>query len=126
MNNHKSEYGVIQTIRFMIRQAVKEAPAVLVWLVVDAILALILQLLELYVTPVLLRDIEEQIALKEQCDMLNAKGIKFLLSNSSCEFIEDLYKDYIIDHVDAKRAINVKPEKRGEIQEVLVRNYELD
>ena len=65
MNNHKSEYGVIQTIRFMIRQAVKEAPAVLVWLVVDAILALILQLLELYVTPVLLRDIEEQIALKE-------------------------------------------------------------
>ena len=46
--------------------------------------------------------------------------------NSSCEFIEDLYKDYIIDHVDAKRAINVKPEKRGEIQEVLVRNYELD
>ena len=64
MNNHKSEYGVIQTIRFMIRQAVKEAPAVLVWLVVDAILALILQLLELYVTPVLLRDIEEQIALK--------------------------------------------------------------
>ena len=69
---------------------------------------------------------EEQIALKEQCDMLNAKGIKFLLSNSSCEFIEDLYKDYIIDHVDAKRAINVKPEKRGEIQEVLVRNYELD
>ena len=35
MNNHKSEYGVIQTIRFMIRQAVKEAPAVLVWLVVD-------------------------------------------------------------------------------------------
>ena len=69
---------------------------------------------------------EEQIALKEQCDALNAKGIKFLLSNSSCEFIEDLYKDYIIDHVDAKRAINVKPEKRGEIQEVLVRNYELD
>lgn len=65
MNNHKSEYGVIQTIRFMIRQAAKEAPAVLVWLVVDAILALILQLLELYVTPVLLRDIEEQIALKE-------------------------------------------------------------
>ena len=38
MNNHKSEYGVIQTIRFMIRQAVKEAPAVLVWLVVDAII----------------------------------------------------------------------------------------
>lgn len=65
MNNHKSEYSVIQSTLFMIRQAAKEAPAVLVWLVVDAILALILQLLELYVTPVLLRDIEEQIAIKE-------------------------------------------------------------
>lgn len=69
---------------------------------------------------------QEQIALKEQCDALNAKGIKFLLSNSSCPFIEDLYKDYIIEHVNAKRAINANPEKRGEIKEVLVRNYELD
>ena len=49
-------------------------------------------------------------------------------ASSSCFPIRpaNLYKDYIIDHVDAKRAINVKPEKRGEIQEVLVRNYELD
>lgn len=69
---------------------------------------------------------QEQIALKEQCDALNAKGIKFLLSNSSCPFIEDLYKEYIIEHVNAKRAINANPEKRGEIKEVLVRNYELD
>lgn len=69
---------------------------------------------------------QEQIALKEQCDALNAKGIKFLLSNSSCPFIEDLYKDYIVEYVNAKRAINANPEKRGEIKEVLVRNYELN
>ena len=49
-----------------------------------------------------------------------------MLSNSSCPFIEDLYKDYIIEHVNAKRAINANPEKRGDIKEVLVRNYELD
>ena len=65
MKNHKSEYSVIQTVLFMIRQAAKEAPTVLVWLVADAILALILQLLELYVTPVLLRDMERQIAWNE-------------------------------------------------------------
>lgn len=65
MNHHKSEYSVIQSVLFMIRQAAKEAPFVLVWVVADALLALILQLLELYVTPVLLRDIEGQIALKE-------------------------------------------------------------
>lgn len=71
-------------------------------------------------------DEKEQIALKEQCDVLTAKGVKFLLSNSLCTFIEDLYKDYIIEYVDAKRAINANPEKRGAIKEVLVRNYELD
>ena len=69
---------------------------------------------------------QEQIVLKEQCDALNAKGIKFLLSNSACPFIEELYKEYIIEHVNAKRTINANPEKRGEIEEVLVRNYELD
>ena len=71
-------------------------------------------------------DEKEQIALKEQCDALNAKGIRFLLSNSSCPFIEELYQDYIIEHVGAKRTINVIPEKRGEIKEVLVRNYGID
>jgi len=69
---------------------------------------------------------EEQIALKEQCDILSRRGIKFLLSNSSCDFIEDLYGEYIVTKVGAKRAINSNAEKRGEIDEVLVRNYELD
>ncbi len=69
---------------------------------------------------------EEQIALKKQCDLLDRRGVKFLLSNSSCKFIEDLYSEYIITKVGAKRAINAKPDKRGEVDEVLVRNYELD
>lgn len=71
-------------------------------------------------------DEQEQIALKEQCDILNSRGIKFLLSNSSCPFIEDLYKEYKIEHVRAKRAINSKADKRGAVEEVLVRNYELN
>lgn len=71
-------------------------------------------------------DEQEQIALKEQCDILNSRGIKFLLSNSSCPFIEDLYKDYKIEHVRAKRAVNSKADKRGAVEEVLVRNYELN
>lgn len=69
---------------------------------------------------------KEQIILKKQCDALNKRGINFLLSNSSCEFIIDLYKDFIVEKVAAKRAINVKPDKRGAIDEVLIRNYELN
>lgn len=65
----------------------------------------------------------EQIELKRQCDLLDKRGIKFLLSNSCCEFIENLYSGYIIERVSAKRAINAKADKRGAIDEVLVRNY---
>lgn len=68
---------------------------------------------------------QEQIELKRQCDLLDKRGIKFLLSNSCCDFIEDLYRDYLIERVPAKRAINAKGDKRGVIDEVLVRNYEI-
>ena len=50
--------------------------------------------------------------------------MKFLLSNSKTDFILDLYKDYKIEIVKAKRAINSKGELRGEVDEVLIRNYE--
>lgn len=66
---------------------------------------------------------EEQIRLKTVCDKLNEKGIRFLLSNSSTDFIKDLYADYRIEIVKAKRAINSNGDKRGEIDEVLVMNF---
>lgn len=68
---------------------------------------------------------DEQIRLKDTCDMLNKRGVKFLLSNSATDFIKDLYeKDYIIRTIQAKRVINSKSDKRGEIDEVLVMNFE--
>ncbi len=66
----------------------------------------------------------EQVRLKRTCDTLNEKGIKFLLSNSATDFIFELYKGYKIETIQAKRAINSDPNKRGEIDEVLVRNFE--
>lgn len=69
-------------------------------------------------------DRNEQIRLKALCDELNSKGIKFLLSNSCTDFILDLYNDYRIEIVKAKRAINSKGDLRGEVDEVLIRNYE--
>lgn len=67
---------------------------------------------------------EQQIELKNECLKLNNKGIKFLLSNSSCEFIEELYKDdFNIKIIKAKRVLNSDGNKRGEIDEVLISNY---
>lgn len=69
-------------------------------------------------------DMYEQVRLRDLCNKLNEKEINFLLSNSATQFIEDLYKDYKISYVKANRSINSNAKKRGEIDEVLIRNYE--
>jgi DNA adenine methylase len=66
---------------------------------------------------------EQQIELKEMCDRLDQKGIRWLLSNSSAPLILDLYQDYKIEFVQANRAINSQGKKRGKVTEFLVRNY---
>lgn len=70
----------------------------------------------------------EQKRLKALCDKLDDRGVKFLLSNSATDFILELYGDekreYKIEIVKARRAINSKGNKRGKVDEVLVRNYE--
>jgi DNA adenine methylase len=69
-------------------------------------------------------DMFDQIRLREVCDILNEKGAKFLLSNSSSPFIKDQYEKYKITTVKAIRAINSNGLDRGEIDEVLIRNYD--
>ena len=69
-------------------------------------------------------DIFDQVRLREFCDQINEIGAKFLLSNSSAKFIKDQYQNYSIKTVKANRAINSNGAHRGEIDEVLIRNYE--
>ncbi|KYG90628.1 hypothetical protein A0U40_06545 [[Bacillus] sp. KCTC 13219] len=68
---------------------------------------------------------DDQVRLKLLCDKLNSKGVKFLLSNAKTDFILDLYKEYTIEIVRAKRNVNSDSSKRGEVDEVLIRNYDI-
>lgn len=63
-----------------------------------------------------------QVELKEECDKLTQQGIRFVQSNSDCDEIRELYKEYKIKTVKAKRRINSVAKKRGEINEVLIYN----
>ncbi len=67
---------------------------------------------------------EDQIRLRECCDALDKRGVKFLLSNSATDFIKEQYAGYYITIVQAQRNINSVGSRRGNIDEVLVRNYE--
>ncbi len=53
---------------------------------------------------------------------LKRRGSHVLLSNSDPEddFFEQLYQEFRIDHVLAKRAINAKGDKRGAVGELLI------
>lgn len=68
-------------------------------------------------------DIDMQKRLKEVCDELNDRQVMFMLSNSDTDFINNLYAEYSITKVYARRQINSVAAKRGKITEVLVKNY---
>lgn len=72
----------------------------------------------------------EQIALGELFSELNQKGVKQMLSNSDPKnhnpkdhFFDDLYNNFQISRVPARRAINSAGDKRHAINEIVVTNY---
>ena len=66
----------------------------------------------------------EQLRLRDVCNRLSERGIKFLLSNSASDFIREIYSDYNIHIVQAKRSVNSNSSRRGQVDEFLIRNYE--
>lgn len=68
-------------------------------------------------------DMEDQQELLELCKSLDEKGIKFMLSNSSAPILRDMYQDFRIQTVYTARSINSKGSERGEIPEIVVRNF---
>ncbi len=71
----------------------------------------------------------EQIRLKDFCSKLDALNHNWILSNSDVKgkdendnFFDDLYSDFSIQRVEAKRSINANPEKRGKLTELLITN----
>lgn len=72
---------------------------------------------------------KNQEELRDVCVELDKKGVKFLLSNSATSYIKEIYdaslfKVLKVEIVKAKRNINSNGNKRGEVDEVLIRNYE--
>ena len=74
---------------------------------------------------------DSQRELGEYYKRISNKGAKAILSNSDPKnedpddnFFDDLYGDFNIERVKAKRSINSNGKKRGAINEILVTNYQ--
>lgn len=72
---------------------------------------------------------KEQIELANFIESISEKGANILASNSDPKnsdkednFFDDLYSNFEIERVSASRMINAKPDKRGNISEILISN----
>lgn len=73
---------------------------------------------------------ENQVELANLAKKLDKMEAFFLLSNSDPKntikddnFFDELYSQFQIDRVFARRAINSNPDRRGKISELLIQNY---
>lgn len=72
----------------------------------------------------------EQIRLRDFCQKLEDLDHNWMLSNSDVKgknpndnFFDDLYANFSIERVEAKRSINANPSKRGKLNELLITNF---
>ena len=72
---------------------------------------------------------DEQVRLRDFCTKLDGLNHHWILSNSDVKgvdktnnFFDDLYSDFFIKRVNAKRSINSNAKKRGLLKELLITN----
>jgi DNA adenine methylase len=75
-------------------------------------------------------DDNSQIRLRDFCKKIDAMGYNWIVNNSDVKgknaddtFFDELFVDYNITRVKAKRSINANADKRGELNELLITNY---
>ena len=68
-------------------------------------------------------DKDEQRRLAKVYKELDQRGCYVMLSNHNTKLINELYKDYNIHVIEAKRNINSDGKKRGKVEEVIITNY---
>ena len=67
------------------------------------------------------RDMQEK--LRDVCLELDKKWVFVMVSNHNTDFIRDIYKNFRLEVVKAKRNVNSKWDWRWEIEEVVILNY---
>ncbi len=65
----------------------------------------------------------EHRALADTFAALDRQGCRVMLSNSDTPLVRELYRNFRVEGIAARRAINSAPTKRGPVGEVLVLNY---
>jgi DNA adenine methylase len=65
----------------------------------------------------------DQTALAKQVAEISKRGAKVMVSNSDTTLVRTLYRGYDIQEIKAARAVNSKATARGDVIELVIRNY---
>lgn len=68
-------------------------------------------------------DKKEQARLRDVFKELSDRGVFVMASNANTEYVQELYKDFNIHVINARRSINSKGDGRGKVEEVIITNY---
>ena len=68
-------------------------------------------------------DKKEQERLRDVIKELTKRGVLIMASNANTPFVQELYKDFNIHVIEARRSINSKGDGRGKVGEVIITNY---
>ncbi len=66
---------------------------------------------------------KEQEKLRDVIRELTGRGVLVMASNANTPFIREIYKDFNIHIVEARRNINSKGNGRGKVEELIITNY---
>ena len=66
---------------------------------------------------------KEQERLRDVVKELTERGVLVMASNANTEYIQEIYKDFNIHVVHARRSVNSKGNGRGKVEEVIITNY---
>ena len=68
----------------------------------------------------------EQVCLRDLCLELHRRGVRVMASNSDTAFVRALYAEDVfrVETVRAPRLVNRDADKRGDVNELLITNYE--
>ena len=67
---------------------------------------------------------DEQRRLASVFKELDKRGCYVMLSNHNTLLVNELYKEYHVHIIEAKRNINANGKKRGKVEELIITNYE--
>ena len=65
----------------------------------------------------------DQVRLRDACNALSARGVRFMLSNSDTELIRELYAGYRCTEIMVRRSVSARATGRKPVGELIVCNY---